>query len=90
MKFLVRGEHDGNRVEVTWEDGHLEGDPGLVRELRALDGVEEPVAAAADGVRYASLATHEAALDTITYWMKVVTAVEGDLPEGSREADYLG
>lgn len=90
MKFVVRGEHVRHQVEVCWNDGQIEGDSRLVEELQALDGVAEPVASTTDGVQYASLATHEAALDTITYWMQVVTAVEGDIPEGLTEADYLG
>ena len=89
MKFVVKGEHMGRRVEVSWRDGQIEGDDRLVEELLALDGVEEPVGTTTEGHRFASLATHEAALDTITYWVNVVTAVEGDIPEGLTEADYL-
>jgi hypothetical protein len=89
MRFVVRGRHGGRRVSVTWEDGRVSGDEPLVSNVRAMDGVGEPVADTPEGMRYASLATPEEALDTITYLMESVESVMGDLPPGVVEGDYV-
>jgi hypothetical protein len=54
-----------------------------------MDGVGEPVADTPEGMRYASLASPEEALDTITYLMGSVESVMGDLPPGVLEGDYV-
>jgi hypothetical protein len=34
MTFAVSSVSGGNPVQVTWRDGHLDGDPGLVELLK--------------------------------------------------------
>jgi hypothetical protein len=89
MRFVVRGRHGGRRVSVTWEDGRVWGDEPLVSNVRAMDGVGEPVADTPEGMRYASLASPEEALDTIAYLMGSVESIMGDLPPGVLEGDYV-
>jgi len=83
MTFTVRGITGGNPVQVTWRDGHLDGDPGLVKLLEAYAEAGEPIATTPDGdVVEADLTDPVKAFTMIIGQIPVVTALEGDPPPG--------
>jgi hypothetical protein len=83
MTFTVHGSTNGNPVQVTWRDGRLEGDPGLVNLFQAYAQAGEPIATTLDGdVVEADLTDPVKAFLMIVGQIPVVTALEGDPPPG--------
>lgn len=93
MAFTLVGRwvaHNRRLVTVTWDDGKLSGDPELTVSLRALDGSGE-VVGFDDGNHelVADLSSPSLALETISYWMGEVLAIDGEIPPDVSVGDYL-
>jgi hypothetical protein len=95
VRFTIKGSRNGSRVQVTWTDGVLTGDPptldllAIEAELTALHtGDRHSWAAVTDpqGILPAdSLRDPEGAWTLIASVLDSVTAGDGDLPAGAAE-----
>lgn len=93
MRFTIRGSRNGSRVQVTWTDGVLTGDPptldllAIESELTSLPGGDRHNwAAIADpqGTLPADpLRDPDGAWTLIASVFDSITAGEGDLPAGA-------
>lgn len=93
MRFTIQGSRNGSRVQVTWTDGVLTGDPptldllAVEAELTALHpGDRHSWAAVTDplgGLPADPLRDPDGAWTLIASVLDSVTAGDGDLPAGA-------
>lgn len=93
MRFTIKGSRNGSRVQVTWTDGVLTGDPPTLDLL----AVEAELASLHAGDRHSwaavtdpqgtlpadPLRDPDGAWTLIASVLDSVTAGDGDLPEGA-------
>lgn len=92
MRFTVRGVWQGRPVDVTWEDGRLEGPEEVVvllqyhAELRR-EGLGPALVAGPDGPRYdeAGLSNPMVAVLLMQQLLDEIRAIEGEEGEPSLE-----
>ena len=95
MRYTIRGSRNGSRVQVTWTDGVLTGDPPTLdlliieAELASLPGRDRhswATVADPQGTLPADpLRDPDAAWTLIASVFDSITAGEGDLPTGAVE-----